>query len=309
MGFKTFNIFLQGQPSSVTHGNLTGITYEWRLEGGILKPVPMVKIVFVSEDGTATESVKSDGSGQYRIRLRVGRYRITATHPDYPVYDPDGFLVIRPVEDTQVANIPMGQPHLHGNVGGSVWERRSDGSFGPKIPGVKITFIPEGGGNPVSVTTLYYGGYRADLSPGRYQVTATHPDYENYDGSVVVTEEQAFRVFNIFMMRAVHPIIVSDADFDSVVLESPIPVLVDFYADWCSACVALEPILKEFASAHGGQVLVAKLNTDENPNTVNRYDVQYLPTLILFRDGQEAGRRIGFVAYDPLCEWVDSLLS
>lgn len=83
---------------------------------------------------------------------------------------------------------------------------------------------------------------------------------------------------------------VTDQTFSKLVLESSLPVLVDFRADWCAPCRALEPALSEIAGERSASLLVCQLDADRNPDTVARYGVMGLPTLILFRAGQIAGR-------------------
>ena len=91
------------------------------------------------------------------------------------------------------------------------------------------------------------------------------------------------------------PIQVGQANFETEVLQAKQPVLVDFYADWCGPCRALAPIIEEVARDLDGRLKVAKLNVDENNDLSMNYGVQSIPTLILFRDGKEAERMIGFL--------------
>jgi thioredoxin 1 len=90
-----------------------------------------------------------------------------------------------------------------------------------------------------------------------------------------------------------HPIPVTDADFARAVLQSPRPVLVDFWAPWCPPCRAIAPALEELAAEYAGRVTIAKLNTDENQRTMLQYGVQGIPALIIFKGGQEVGRLVG----------------
>ena len=89
---------------------------------------------------------------------------------------------------------------------------------------------------------------------------------------------------------------VTDATFESEVLKSEIPVLVDFYADWCGPCRAIHFALDDIAKAIYGEFAVVTLNTDENPATAYHYGISNLPTLILFKDGRPAERFSGIVS-------------
>jgi thioredoxin len=88
---------------------------------------------------------------------------------------------------------------------------------------------------------------------------------------------------------------VADADFDRFVAEAEVPVLVDFYADWCGPCKVMAPLLDDLARAHMGRLVVAKLDTDRNPVTAGRFGITGIPTLILFEGGSEVAREVGAV--------------
>ena len=87
---------------------------------------------------------------------------------------------------------------------------------------------------------------------------------------------------------------ITDSSFDQDVLKSNLPVLVDFYADWCGPCKMAEPILDELSETYKGKLNLVKINVDENQATSGKYGVMSIPTTILFKDGIEIGRQVGF---------------
>jgi thioredoxin 1 len=104
------------------------------------------------------------------------------------------------------------------------------------------------------------------------------------------------------------PIAVTDSNFDAEVLRASVPVLVDFWAEWCGPCRMIAPFLEELASDMAGRVTVAKVNIDENPQTPMKYGVRGIPTVILFKGGQVAATKIGALPKSKLYEWVESVL-
>jgi thioredoxin len=86
---------------------------------------------------------------------------------------------------------------------------------------------------------------------------------------------------------------VTDSTFESEVLKSSKPVLVDYWAEWCGPCRMVAPVLEEIASEHGSKIDIVKLNVDENPEVVRTYGILNIPTLTVFRDGQVAKEIVG----------------
>lgn len=97
---------------------------------------------------------------------------------------------------------------------------------------------------------------------------------------------------------------VTDASFDSDVLGSDEPVVVDFWAEWCGPCRMISPALEEIATELGGKVKIAKLNIDENPDTTVKYGVRSIPTLILFKNGEPAAMQVGAAPKGRLADWI-----
>lgn len=99
---------------------------------------------------------------------------------------------------------------------------------------------------------------------------------------------------------------VSDSEFQSKVLEAEGPVLVDYWAEWCGPCKQISPTLEEIATNMSGQIKVAKMNIDDNPQTPSKYGVRGLPTLMLFKDGEVVATKIGAMPPSQLTDWVNS---
>ena len=100
------------------------------------------------------------------------------------------------------------------------------------------------------------------------------------------------------------PVILTDANFDVVVSRSTVPVMVDFYADWCGPCKMMAPVFADFARRQRGRVLVAKVNTDENPGVSMRFGIRSIPTLTVMHGGQEVARQVGAVPMAALEQMV-----
>ncbi len=103
-------------------------------------------------------------------------------------------------------------------------------------------------------------------------------------------------------------IVLNDDNFESEVLNSEIPVLVDFWAEWCGPCRALAPVIEEIAEDYSGELKVGKLNVDENPGASSAYDVRSIPTLIVFKDGAVLDRIVGALPKNHITDLVDSVV-
>ncbi len=105
------------------------------------------------------------------------------------------------------------------------------------------------------------------------------------------------------------PVHVSDAEFKSKVLDSKTPVLVDFWAAWCGPCRMIAPSVEEIARDYAGKAVVAKMDTDANPQTPMQFGIMGIPTLIFFKDGREVDRIVGAVPKAAIAKKLESVLA
>lgn len=98
---------------------------------------------------------------------------------------------------------------------------------------------------------------------------------------------------------------ITDATFEQEVLNSDTPVLVDYWAEWCGPCKAINPILEDVAPEYAGKVKIVKMNIDENPNTPPKYGIRSIPTLMIFKDGAVQNTKLGSLSKAQLTEFLD----
>ena len=101
---------------------------------------------------------------------------------------------------------------------------------------------------------------------------------------------------------------VTDANFEAEVRNSPVPVVVDFWAEWCGPCKQIGPSLEELSSHYAGKVKIVKVNVDENPDLPAQFGVRGIPALFLFKDGQVVSNKIGAAPKAALANWISSAI-
>ena len=103
------------------------------------------------------------------------------------------------------------------------------------------------------------------------------------------------------------PVVIENGNFDEVVLQAKIPVLVDFWAPWCGPCRMVAPVVDELAKEYEGRVSFGKINVDESPNIASKFGIMSIPTLIIFKDGKPVSNIVGFRPKDELKKSLDGV--
>jgi thioredoxin 1 len=101
---------------------------------------------------------------------------------------------------------------------------------------------------------------------------------------------------------------VNDVNFDTEVINSDLPVLVDFWAPWCGPCRALSPVIDQLAEEYSGKAKIVKLNTDDNPNIAVQFRINSIPTMILFKDKKPVDMLVGALSKEKIQEAIDKLI-
>lgn len=101
---------------------------------------------------------------------------------------------------------------------------------------------------------------------------------------------------------------VTDGSFEQDVLKADLPVLVDFWAEWCGPCKMIGPVLEELAASMQGKVIIAKVNVDDNPVAASKFGIRSIPTLMMFKGGQNIATKVGGAPKAQLEQWITSLV-
>ncbi len=101
---------------------------------------------------------------------------------------------------------------------------------------------------------------------------------------------------------------VTDSSFEEKVLKSDVPVLVDYWAEWCSPCKAIAPVLEEISGEYAGKLIIAKMDVDDNQQTPQKYVVRGIPALMIFKDGNVIGTKVGQMSKSQLAAFIDSTI-
>ncbi|NPA37961.1 MAG: thioredoxin [Chlorobi bacterium] len=101
---------------------------------------------------------------------------------------------------------------------------------------------------------------------------------------------------------------VTDDKFEEVIVNSEVPAIVDFWAEWCGPCRMVSPIVKELSEEYGDKILVAKMDVDSNPNTAVKYGIRNIPTILFFKNGEVVDKQVGAVPKAVLASKLDALL-
>ena len=127
-------------------------------------------------------------------------------------------------------------------------------------------------------------------------------------GDEVIGEGAAASVLDATPLSEAEPIHVTDGTYDEVIVNASMPAVVDFWAPWCGPCRMIAPIIEDLAKAYDGRAVIAKVNTDENVRVAGELGIMGIPTLIFFKDGQEADRVVGYVPQHTIEEKLSALI-